>query len=75
MTLSSWLIVALAKTMKYLSVSEIYADNFFHSLPTVRYMKEEHDCWYIGTAWKNRIGHPNIMDTTQKKEAMIPKGI
>ena len=73
MNLSTKVVVALAKSMRKLDGSVIYADNFFTSYNLIKYLKKEYSCLYTGTARETRIGKPNLRSTADMNKTTVPR--
>ena len=70
---SSKTVIVLAKTLKNLQQSAIYADNYFTCLELVEYLKKL-GCRYVGTARINRIGRAPLMSMKEMDKKTVPRG-
>ncbi|XP_053631028.2 piggyBac transposable element-derived protein 3-like [Cherax quadricarinatus] len=73
MPISSKVVICLAKTMDHTKTSAIYADNFFTSLPLVKYLHATFNCRYTGTARDNRIGKPPLMSVNDMEKTKVKR--
>ncbi|MCL4156184.1 UNVERIFIED_CONTAM: hypothetical protein GTU68_027778, partial [Idotea baltica] len=60
--------------MKTTKETAIFADNYFTSLELIRYLKEEKNCRYTGTARDNRIGNPPLKTVNEMNKISSPRG-
>lgn len=74
MNLSSKVVISLVKSMKKPSGSIIYGDNYFTSYKLVKYLRDEYDCMYTGTARENRIANPGLRDSTEMNKKAVKRG-
>nr|XP_053657348.1 piggyBac transposable element-derived protein 3-like [Cherax quadricarinatus] len=75
MPISSKVVICLAKTMDQTKTNAIYADNFFTSLPLVKYLHTTFNCRYTGTAKENRIGNPPLMSVNDMEKKKVKRGV
>ena len=67
-------VLVLAKTLKTLNQSAIYADNYFTSIQIVEHLKENLGCWYVGTARVNRVGQAPLISSKDLDKKTVPRG-
>ncbi|XP_069961423.1 uncharacterized protein [Cherax quadricarinatus] len=73
MPISAKVVICLAKTMDHTKTSAIYADNFFTSLPLVKYLHATFNCRYTGTARDGRIGKLPLMSVSDMENKKVKR--